>query len=447
MKKIIFVFAATLAGLSFQSCSLHEETDLFGKSAAERVEEAISSDKQLLESASNGWKLTYYTGQEYEGGGYTYLCKFHDGSATVSGDMAGGKADSTCTSSYNIINDQSPVLTFDTHNPLMHKFGTPNSSSISGDEGDYEFVIMKTTNDSIYLKGKKWGNKMVMTRMPEGLSWEEHLDSINKVASGIYYNNTLKYGDELIAHVDIDDYTRRATFKFEKAYQFAGESFSEPYVVTSKGIHLLHPMVLKEEEIQDFVFDEDTHELKPANSASGNFLVEGYLPENYKFIDFFEGTWNIICHAVDAENKETQTEQQYRVEFTYYSPIYLKGKININGLPFDLYFQYHRDKGGISLVQQYADDPSKTYAYANVAPVCFAKGGRFNWSGDFIGNWIESEKMVKFKSSKDPKEEEYPIDSYVFLATNSAGSPVYDSNGALISLASLTYIQGMTKVK
>lgn len=436
MKKIIFALAVFLTAFGMQSCSLHDETDIFGKPAAERVQEAIDSDKQLLEGAKNGWTLLYYTGEDYSGGGYTYLLKFHDGNVTVTGDMA-GKSDSTCTSSYNIIADQSIVLTFDTNNPLLHKFATPNSSSIDGEEGDYEFVIKKVTTDSLYLKGKKWGNQMVLARMPENVDWTAHLDSINQVSNAIYYNNKLMYGNDSIGYFSLDDYTRRMELKLN------GDSISMPYNVTTTGVHLMEPVVIKDQTVQDLTFNKDTHQftLKGQNSM---LTVDGYLPANYKYIDFFEGTWTLLCHATDNDNNETQTVQEYRIEFTYYSPIYLKGKININGSPYDLYFRYYRDKGAIALIQQYADDPSKTYAYANVAPVCFAKGGRFNWTDDLVGSWIESEQMVKFHNS-NPKAE-YPIDSYVFLATNNSGSPVYENNN-LISLAALTYIQGMKKVK
>lgn len=436
MKKIIFALAVVLAGLSMQSCSLHDETDVFGQPAAERVDEAIKSDKQLLESSPNGWKLTYYTGEDYSGGGYTYLIKFHNGNATVAGDMA-GKADSTCTSSYNVIADQSIVLTFDTHNPLIHKFGTPTSSSISGEEGDYEFIVLDTKPDSIFLQGRKWGNKMVMSRIPENVSWTAQLDSIQKVADGIYYNNRVVYQNDSIGTCWLDDYTRRAVVRVD------GDSISLPYTVSTTGVSLMEPVTVKGEKLQEFTFDKDTHVLTPKGQAA-DLSVNGYLPEDYQYIDFFEGPWNLICHSTDDNNNETQTALEYRIEFTYYSPIYLKGKININGLPFDLFFRYDRKEGAISLVQQYADDPSKQYAYANVAPVSFAKGGRFNWTDELMGRWNEQAQMVKFKNS-NPKAQ-YPIDSYVFLATNNAGSPVYE-NGNLVSLAALTYIQGMTKVK
>ena len=437
MKKIIFVLAVALAGLSFQSCSLHDDNELFDKSASERMDEAIAHDKELLESASNGWKLVYYTGEEYTGGGYTYLCKFKNGNAIVAGDMSDGYMESK--SSYDVIADQSTVLTFDTHNELMHKFATPTSGSIDGEQGDYEFVIQRTTNDSIYLKGKKWGNKMVMTRMPENLSWEEHIDSINRIASDIRYNNKVMNGNDSIGYISIDDFTRRAVLTADK------DAADVPYYVTSKGIHFQTPITVNGEQISEMTYDATTHSFAVAGDhATSSLTVAGYYPAHYQLIDFFLGTWTLDCYAAGSDYKKTNVLQQYRVEFTYYNPIYLKGKINVDGYTFDLYFRYYRDKGVIALVQQYADDPTGEYGYANVAPISFDAQGRFNWTGDLYGAWNEDAHQIDFTWNNVGAA---AIDSYVFLATNSAGSPVYNSDGQLISLAQLTYLTRMTRAQ
>ena len=147
MKKILISLAIALVGFNFQSCSLHDETDLFGQSAAERVEEAVKADKALLESASNGWILRYYTGENYSGGGYTFLCSFKNGKVTVSGDVAESSA--TARSSYDIVKDRGPVLSFNTYNTILHALGTPTQANVDGGQGDYEGIIEKTTNDSI----------------------------------------------------------------------------------------------------------------------------------------------------------------------------------------------------------------------------------------------------------------------------------------------------------
>lgn len=433
MKKIIYPIAIALTALSVASCSLHDDSDYFGQSAAERIDAAIEADKSLLESAPNGWKLIYYTGTEYTGGGYTYLCKFKDGRATVAGDMSENYK--TCTSSYNVISDQSAVLTFDTYNELMHKFATPTSSSIDGEQGDYEFLITKATPDSIVLKGKKWGNKMVMTPMPASLPWKDYIDSVNTVAKKVFYNNKVTMANDSIGHIDIDDYTRRAVYKSGK------EKTEVPYYVSSKGIHFQSPIIINGEEVSELVYNKAKDNFDVAGTSDIN--IHGFNPPHFQPIEFFEGTWNLICHQAGSNSEETQQALEYRIEMTKYNPVYLKGKINIDGLAFDLYFQYFRDKGAIALIQQYADDPTHDYAYANVAPVSFSAGGRFNWTGTLYGNWHDDTSSVVFTWNNIGESR---IDSYVFLASNSSGQPVYNESGQLISLAQLTYLQGMKRV-
>ena len=75
MKKIILGAALAFVSMSLTSC-LHDNEDLFDKPAAERMEEAVKADKELLESASNGWQMHFYTGEQYTGGGYTMFMKF-----------------------------------------------------------------------------------------------------------------------------------------------------------------------------------------------------------------------------------------------------------------------------------------------------------------------------------------------------------------------------------
>ena len=170
--------------LSVQSC-LHDNEDTFDTPAAQRIIETVAADKALLESATNGWHLEYYLGEEYLYGGINYFVKFANGKAYVAGEPGG--PDSISVSSYDVITDMGPVLTFNTYNEIMHEYAQPYSSATEGYQGDFEFVIMKTTNDSIYLQGKKWGNKMLMTRVAEGASWDDYLSKVSEVQDALLF--------------------------------------------------------------------------------------------------------------------------------------------------------------------------------------------------------------------------------------------------------------------
>lgn len=170
-----------------QSC-LHDDKDLFDESAANRLEHATEETKQILESSESGWALQYYLYDEYTGGGLTYLVKFKDGKADVSVDLA--DPSQVSRSSYDVIKDQGPVLTFNTYNELMHAFANPTTDGETNG-GDFEFVVMKVTNDEIDLKGRTTGNKMKLIRLPEGTNWEDYLNSIMDFESNMFSSYNL----------------------------------------------------------------------------------------------------------------------------------------------------------------------------------------------------------------------------------------------------------------
>lgn len=164
MKTIYNCILAFLACFSLQSC-LHDDTEIFEESAAKRLEATAENGKKVLEGASNGWLMHYYTGENYSGGVYTMLLKFKDGKVTVAGDVALAEPTERVTSSYTINNSQGPVLDFNAYNSILHQLATPTVSNINGEEADYEFVISEITTDSISLKGKKFGNRMSLVRI------------------------------------------------------------------------------------------------------------------------------------------------------------------------------------------------------------------------------------------------------------------------------------------
>lgn len=55
MKKIYsFIIMALMLCVGFASCS-HEEDDLFGESAAQRLNKSVDKYQKLLTSSENGW--------------------------------------------------------------------------------------------------------------------------------------------------------------------------------------------------------------------------------------------------------------------------------------------------------------------------------------------------------------------------------------------------------
>lgn len=197
MKKIIYFLSAFMLTLSMQSC-FQEDKELFDRPTALRVEEAAQEIKSLLESSPNGWLLEYYTGKQYSGGGYNMLMNFKDGRVDVSSDIA--PADSVSHSSWDIKKDQGIVISIDTYNEIFHAMSNPSSSAVDGQEADYEFVVLRQTQDSIYVRGKKFGNKMVLTRIADGTNWKDYIEKSRQVVDSIADYYKTKAGTEF--HID-----------------------------------------------------------------------------------------------------------------------------------------------------------------------------------------------------------------------------------------------------
>lgn len=174
MKKILLL--CLFAPLWFSSC-LFEDKDLFDRSATERMEARLQESRAVLKSASNGWVMSYYPSPTQEFGGYTLFVRFGDHDQVEVASEVGGDATQTHSSLYEVISGEGPVLTFNTGNPFIHYFAiAPNPDDIGtsdmGMQGDYEFIILDAQPERVVLKGRKTGNRIILTPIAAGVDWK-----------------------------------------------------------------------------------------------------------------------------------------------------------------------------------------------------------------------------------------------------------------------------------
>lgn len=280
--KIFSIFALGALFLA-TSCSLHDDNETFDTPAAQRIEESIASDKALLESATNGWELHLWMGKDNTGGGYTYFMKFNNGKVSVGSEIA--DPDMTTSSSYDVIADEGPVLTFNTYNQIFHHAANPEQDG-SQIQQDYEFVILRTTNDSIYLRGKKYGNKMVMTRMPDDVKWSDEIAKIQSVDGSLMQTFTLRdNGDSIGTAMLSDERIMEVTAK--------GNTIDMPYYVSTNGIVLLSPISYNGIDVQHLVYDADKMGFTSPDKGASALSLDVNLPKNYMFYKDFEGKWQL----------------------------------------------------------------------------------------------------------------------------------------------------------
>lgn len=405
MKNIINSILIGTAVLGLSACSLHDDTELFGEPAAERLEKNVAADKTLLESAANGWELHLWTGKDYSGGGYTYFMKFANDKVTVSSDIA--PANMKTTSSYNVISDQGPVLTVNTYNEIFHYLAEPSMDDDDGEQQDYEFVIMRTTNDSIYLRGKKWGNHMVMTRVAESTSWEDEINKIQQMDEDLMRTFSLVEGNDTLGGVSLGD-DRILTYTDKSGYK------KIPYYVSTKGITLAKPLEVNGKALQELDYDADDMSLNPDGATAQGVKLSVKLPKNYMKYSEFAGDYNmttywgaskLTLHLVPAGDGKT----------------YLLKGMNAN---FDLTLTYDKTSGTLSLNTQHLIDVGDNQVW-----LC-----GWNAFGEGYLTWSTDAGMIV---SRDTNEAgtvlKFEPNDYVGLTTDSfilvlfSGSPSNDT--------------------
>lgn len=166
--KLRYIALAAVVLATLVSCT-REEKDLFDKSASERAAEAVTNAQSVLTSTQYGWEMVYFPNTENmsTSKGYVLILSFsEDGSVSVSAKNSVTTANKikTDVSTWKVLSDYGPLLSFDTYNEVLHAWSDPQTDG-DGYLGDYEFLILKATPELIILKGKKHGAYSVLRPM------------------------------------------------------------------------------------------------------------------------------------------------------------------------------------------------------------------------------------------------------------------------------------------
>ena len=280
MKKIFKISALLMIlPLVATSCFKNEEEDIFDNSAAERLNEISAEYAEILTSQGGKWAMEYFASEDMQG--YVYVMTFRpNGTVTISGEnpyiglvvngngqtsMAYGTADSQ----WDIIRDNGPVLSFSSYNKFFHLFSTPEDltgaafgSGLSGRgyEGDYEFTLMKYSNDTLYIDGKKRALSMIMVRLPENTDDRTYLDEIVAASDGYFSPKiprafvTYPSGDR---HVLTGASNLVMTVYDEKSEDPLTTSFSANAIISHSSFAFRKPLTYDDYSVQHFLPQED----------------------------------------------------------------------------------------------------------------------------------------------------------------------------------------------
>lgn len=271
MKKILYLIVFFTSILLF-SCTPQED-DLFDDSSSNRIDAALKAHQEVLKGAENGWLMEFFPATDQRYGGFNLLTAFTDSEAIFAGEI--DSSNETSLGMYSLKQSAGPVLTFDTYNDVFHFFSNPNSSvSGVGDDGegmggDFEFLVIKATQDSIILKGKKTANKIVMTPLGKDVVWSDFLDEINDAADEMAFNTFEYHVNGKIIKATVNYRTLNFVYNDESGNELK-ETAS--YIQTVSGYKLYEPITIGGVTVSEFIYDAGSESFAAKENADAKLI-------------------------------------------------------------------------------------------------------------------------------------------------------------------------------
>ncbi len=307
MKKIHLTFLWLALVAAFTACK-NEVDDVFDKPSAERITEAIAKCRETLAGAKGGWVMQYYADTQY--GGYNVLAKFNDNHAVTVQNEA-YQSDKAYTSHFKVEQSQGVILSFDEYNPAFHFFSDPHNPADIGRDGkgmlgDFEFRVIKMSADSIVLKGKKHGSRVVMLPLQEGQDWNEYLNKLEQTEEKMKYSS-------YILHLGEKKYSVTKSYRQLKFTDpETGDVQRMPFIQTAEGFQLYRPFTYGGKTISGFAYSDDDKWLNPADNSVvlspyvpplvDQFVKSAWYVSYSKIGDFAKPYWDRFKEGADKLN-------------------------------------------------------------------------------------------------------------------------------------------------
>lgn len=333
--KYNYIFKGALplvAGVLATSCTF-EQDDYFDESASLRIEHTNQQiQKYLSDAGNNGWLIQYFVAgtDEMDFEGFNLFGRFTEtGMVTLSSDhryLRGGNAGKYTehTSVYEMLREESCVLSFSTWNNILSVFVDPvNPSSAPGAliddgegmHGDDRLVMLSYGPDEMLFRGERHtATKAYFKKLD--CSPEEYIAKVNdlkdRVANEYVTEYSLSLGDTTVYISGLNSGCFSLCDRLDDPLQ----SYTRSCVFTPDGFFMQFPYILKGDSLQNFKLNSDATALvcgeaqvrpewtrRAAKSITGNsratFTSEGAS-------DSFASLYNSLAAAI-TEAFPTQT--------------------------------------------------------------------------------------------------------------------------------------------
>lgn len=380
-----------MAGLLATSCTFEQE-DYFDESASLRIEHTNQEIQKYLSAAPNGWVIKYFVAgnddSDFEG--FNLFGRFTEtGKVTLGSDhryLRGGKAGTYTehTSVYEMLREESCVLSFSTWNDILTVFVDPVSPSSApgaliddgeGMHGDDRLCMLTYGPDEMSFRGERHDmTRAYFTKLD--CSPEQYiLDTKNfkdKYATSKVYEYSVSSEDTTFYLTGLNT----GLFQFVDRLDDPLSSKTVPCVFTPNGFFLRTPIsVNSEDKVQEFTLNDDKsgfvcdkYTVRPEWTRS----VDRLLHANRKVIIVTEGSsdaYNAYFNALaDGVKNAFASQTLYNITFGNSSESASKRR---NGIVFTI--RDNSDKlvgftatitvqGETVTISADPDDPSSNYA-------------------------------------------------------------------------------------
>lgn len=307
------------------SCS-REEAALFDKSAAERLNEVSDIYSQRFTADGGEWVMEYYPSNSTVSAqedapadpsayGYLMCVKFNADGSTLVGmnNVYSGNAYAEDLSTWDVITDLGPVLSFSSYNECLHTFSNPDPSTTElgdgatgyGLSGDYEFVVIDLEEGAqqAMLKGKKRGTYQRITRLPADTDFDTYITDVETFRTANLNTAAPNYN---ILHIGGTTYRFRTMLDkvgLLKLWPESGDEiadrFYRTFLVTQRDgrYYLRFRDEMHEGEadngVQELCYDEASYRF--VDEASSSNYIEGANPATFfnEYLNTENKRWTI----------------------------------------------------------------------------------------------------------------------------------------------------------
>nr|WP_315011161.1 DUF4302 domain-containing protein [uncultured Capnocytophaga sp.] len=289
MKKLIYILAGALTLLS---CQKNDPDDLFGKTPSERFDEKQSELRNALTSASQGWKLTYFT-KEGTFGGYHFLMKFTpEGLVTMVSDFSSSTISAT-TSKYELQQGQGVKLTFTTKTYIHELSDAIQGQRGAGYAGEYQFLYYGKEGDKLKFKTQRKSTEQFVYFEPAtAQDWTDIStlsSNLNTLAENIsnYYMEVTTNGTTIPYEIDMQNGS------IGVAPLSNANDFSQVSVVATKiGVAFKPALTIQGKNFTELIRDDSTTPPTYKATVDGvtvkvyyaDFPPDAYVSDDYRAI-------------------------------------------------------------------------------------------------------------------------------------------------------------------